>query len=183
MRVATSPEIAIYTRDHPQLPGGSLDIRWEDFKTSTHRQRSRRHTRVYYLESTAEPPILWLNKGIPDLSTVLESKGTTDRASPLPAALLSNRASQHVAAFEYPSRSASHPTRLLKEAALVTLIADPLPGNRAKSLRCWRASQQPGATTPSRFGVAWPSLSEAGALLQGDGLDNVQGRPASENPG
>ena len=79
MRVATAPPLELYTRDRPQLPGGSLDIRWEDFAASTHPQRRKRSDRVYYLESTAEPPILWLNQAIPDLPTVLESKGTTGR--------------------------------------------------------------------------------------------------------
>ncbi len=77
MRVASSPLITVMTREPAQTPGGSLDTRWEDFRTSTHSRRKRSSKRIYYLESTAEPPVLWLNRGVTDLVTVLESKATT----------------------------------------------------------------------------------------------------------
>jgi hypothetical protein len=44
-----------------------------------HRERNRRSDRVYYLEATANPPILWLNQAVPDLAAVLESKATWGR--------------------------------------------------------------------------------------------------------
>ncbi len=77
MRVASSSPLVLFTREQTQPPGGSLDIRWDDFSTSSHPQRKRRNKRIYYLESTEEPPVLWLNRAITDLPTVLESKGTT----------------------------------------------------------------------------------------------------------
>lgn len=76
MRVASSPELTLYTRERVQPPGGSLDVRWEDFTVSSHPRRKRYPKRIYYLETTSEPPVLWLNRAVPDLATVLESKGT-----------------------------------------------------------------------------------------------------------
>jgi len=76
MRVATSSPISLSLREIAQPPGGALDVRWEDFSGSSHPRRRARPGRIFYLEPTAEPPILWLNKGVDDLAAVLESKGT-----------------------------------------------------------------------------------------------------------
>jgi hypothetical protein len=76
MRVASSHSLTIRTREPVASPGGALDVRWEDFTKSTHPERKRRSERVFYLEVTHEPPVLWLNQGVPDLRAVLDSKGT-----------------------------------------------------------------------------------------------------------
>ena len=76
MRVATSAPIRVMTRDPAVTPGGALDVRWEDFRASTHPERKRGSDRIFYLETTLDPPILWLNRANPDLVAVLESKGT-----------------------------------------------------------------------------------------------------------
>ena len=76
MRVASSVPIRVLTREPATLPGGALDVRWEDFRVSTHPERKRGSDRTFYLETTLDPPILWLNRANPDLVAVLESKGT-----------------------------------------------------------------------------------------------------------
>ena len=76
MRLASSHPLTIRTRELVATPGGTLDVRWEDFTESTHPERKRRPERIFYLEVTSEPPVLWLNAGVVDLRAVLDSKGT-----------------------------------------------------------------------------------------------------------
>ncbi len=76
MRVASSSPIRVLTREPTAMPGGALDVRWEDFRTSAHPERKRGSSRIFYLETTLDPPVLWLNRANPDLVAVLESKGT-----------------------------------------------------------------------------------------------------------
>ena len=76
MRVASSAAVRVLTREPARVPGGALDVRWEDFGTSQHPERKRRSDRIFHLETTSEPPILWLNRANPDLVAVLESRGT-----------------------------------------------------------------------------------------------------------
>jgi len=79
MRLASSHPLTIRTREPVATPGGALDVRWEDFTESSHPERRRRSERIFYLEVTSEPPILWLNQGVSDLRAVLDSKGTHGR--------------------------------------------------------------------------------------------------------
>ena len=81
MRVASAAPLRVTTREPTATPGGSLDVRWVDFPSSELPQLRRRRSAVFYLESTCEPPILWLNKANPDLAGVLESKGTRGRTA------------------------------------------------------------------------------------------------------
>lgn len=76
MKVASSSPIRVRTREPTTVPGGALDVRWEDFRTSAHPERKRGSGRTFYLETTLDPPVLWLNRANPDLVAVLESKGT-----------------------------------------------------------------------------------------------------------
>ncbi len=76
MRVASSPPIRVWTREPAAMPGGALDVRWEDFRVSAHPERKRGSERTFYLETTSDPPILWLNRANQDLVAVLESRGT-----------------------------------------------------------------------------------------------------------
>jgi hypothetical protein len=75
MRIADAPPLRVLTRDPSRVPGGALDVRWEDFRTSAHPERARHSERLFHLE-TLEPPVLWLNRADEDLVAVLESKGT-----------------------------------------------------------------------------------------------------------
>lgn len=79
MRLASSHPLTIRTREPVAPPGGALDVRWEDFTTSSHPERRQRAERIFYLEVTSEPPILWLNQAVQDLRAVLDSKGTHGR--------------------------------------------------------------------------------------------------------
>jgi hypothetical protein len=76
MKVASSSPIRVLTREPATMPGGALDVRWEDFRTSAHPERKRGSGRTFYLETTLDPPVLWLNRANPDLVAVLESKAT-----------------------------------------------------------------------------------------------------------
>jgi len=81
MRLVGSHGLTVRLADPRETPGGSLDIRWEDFRTSNHPARRDHPHRIYYLEATLDPPVLWLNQAIPDLAKVFDSKGTRGRVA------------------------------------------------------------------------------------------------------
>jgi hypothetical protein len=75
-RVASAPEWHLHVDAPPLPPGHYLDIRWEDFRTSTHARRSKNPALLYYLDFNGALPVLWLNEAIPNLKPVLMSPGT-----------------------------------------------------------------------------------------------------------
>jgi len=81
MRLVSSHPLTVRLSDPRESPGGTLDIRWEDFRESNHSGRREYPSRLSYLEATLNPPVLWLNKSVPDLAKVFDSKGTRGRVA------------------------------------------------------------------------------------------------------
>lgn len=63
--------------DEPhQPPGGQLRVRWEDFASSSSHWRRQHAGDLFALDTTEDPPVIFLNLGIPQAYPVLQSAGT-----------------------------------------------------------------------------------------------------------
>ncbi|GGS05751.1 hypothetical protein [Deinococcus sedimenti] len=56
----------------PRLNAG-MDVRWEDFQASHHEWRSKHPQDVFYLDTGAEEPVVWLNSNHKALHAALET--------------------------------------------------------------------------------------------------------------
>lgn len=76
MRLATSPEWQVAFDASPSLPGGYLDVRWENFGECQDYAKLRQNPDlVYYVDFESSPPRLFLNEGVAGLREVLEHQG------------------------------------------------------------------------------------------------------------
>lgn len=77
---ATAPRVIVLDPGRPAT-GGLLDVRPARFSTA---EALRRWAgQPWFLQVTADPPILWLNEELPDVAGVLAAKGTTGRRARL----------------------------------------------------------------------------------------------------
>lgn len=60
----------------PQPPGGQLRVQWEDFGRSNSRWRRDHAGDLFSLDTTGDLPVVFLNSGISQAYTVLQSSGT-----------------------------------------------------------------------------------------------------------
>lgn len=80
--VATSsPQEILFDAVSAPPVGGVLDVRWEEFATSTHAFLQRQKGNLFALDAKAEVPILYLNSGIQWATDVLGSEATSGRAA------------------------------------------------------------------------------------------------------
>lgn len=77
-RLASSHSWTIQVTDPHAAPGRYLAVRWENFAASTVDALRQQAKHVYFLEldSSRGAPVLWLNSGVEDLQSVLDSKAT-----------------------------------------------------------------------------------------------------------
>lgn len=76
MRLASSPEWQVVFDVSPSLPGGYLDVRWENFaECETYTKLRQNPDFVYYFDFESSPPRLFLNEGVSGLREVLEHQG------------------------------------------------------------------------------------------------------------
>ncbi len=78
-KLASAPDWQLRIDDPRMSAGKYLRIRWEDFAKSELGVLQQNDHQIYFLEIEGEGggPILWLNSGVEDLQTVLDSKASS----------------------------------------------------------------------------------------------------------
>lgn len=80
--LANSLPMYVLFDESPTPPvGGVLDVRWEEFATSSHEFLHAQKENLFALDSKAEVPVLYLNKGLQWAQDVLGSEANSGRAA------------------------------------------------------------------------------------------------------
>jgi hypothetical protein len=78
-RLVWGPVVIVHLDDPPTSAGQHLEIRWDDFKTTSNSWRRQHGESLYLLDMNADPPELWLNEAIPRFKPLAHTTGRRGR--------------------------------------------------------------------------------------------------------
>lgn len=78
-RLAWGPVVVVHLDDPPTSAGQHLEIRWDDFKTTSNSWRRQHGESLYLLDMNSDPPELWLNEAIPRFKPLAHTTGRRGR--------------------------------------------------------------------------------------------------------